>query len=93
MTITVKPVGGDTISETIADAQKIVARLGIGVNFSFNRVPVFIYPGSRAEEVEAMYSQGLRRSGERRENRHRIKDLHRWHRRLLRWLGIGKCDA
>ena len=55
---------GTWLEDAIRDAKKIAEKIGVGVEFDFNDIPMVIFPSSNIEEEVKSYWRELKRRAE-----------------------------
>ena len=55
---------GTWLEDAIRDAKKIAEKIGVGVEFDFNDIPMVIFPSSNIEEEVKGYWRELKRRAE-----------------------------
>jgi len=60
---------GTWLEDAIRDAKKIAEKMGVGVEFDFNDIPMVIFPSSNIEEeVKSYWRELKRRAKEEKKN-------------------------
>ena len=60
---------GTWLEDAIRDAKKIAEKMGVGVEFDFNDIPIVIFPSSNIEEeVKDYWAELKRRAKEEKKN-------------------------
>jgi len=60
---------GTWLEDAIRDAKKIAEKIGVGVEFDFNDIPIVIFPSSNIEEeVKDYWAELKRRAKEEKKN-------------------------
>jgi len=59
---------GTWLEDAIRDAKKIAEKMGVGVEFDFNDIPMVIFPSSNIEEEVKSYWRELKRRAKEEKN-------------------------
>jgi len=65
----VEVLAGTHIEEAVREAKGLVEKLGVGIEFDFNGIPMVIFPSSNIEEeVKSYWRELKRRAKEEKKN-------------------------